>query len=136
MSGYQLPADPPFRGGGPLRAPRGGRAAQRAKIGHVDAVEETRHTAARDELQAVRSAPLRGKTLHRTGRQKKAWLKSRQPDIGRVDVAQGIVGLPVSIEGHAALAERDHASLTLLRRAEVGTAGARGSVERPRAVAL
>ena len=136
MSVDQLASDGPVGSRRPLRARGCDRAAQRPEVGYLDAVVEAGHAAARHELQAARPAPFRAAALHRAGGQIEARLKSRQPDIGGVDIPQRIVGLPPAVERHAALAQRNDASLTLLGGTEIGTARARRAVERPRAVAL
>ena len=104
------------------------------KFAHLDAVVQPGFAAARDDLQPGGPAPFRGEPLHRTGGQIKARLKSRQTDVGRIQVPDGVIGLPAAIEGHAALAQRHDAALSLLGLTLVGTPDARGGVERPGAV--
>jgi hypothetical protein len=125
----ELSTHRPVRRRGPLRP--GGRdgAIQGAKIGHLDTVEETRHSAAGDDLQTVGSVPFCREPLHRAGRQVEARLQPRHADVRGIHIAQGIVGLPTSIKGHAALPERNDAALALLGGAQIGTSGSCRGIE-------
>ena len=129
----ELSTDRPMRRRRPLRA--GGRdgSIQGVKIRHLDAVEQSGHTPAGHHLQSVGSVPFGREALHRTGRQIEPRLKPRQVDVGRVDVAQVVVGLPTAVECHATLPQGQGTPLSLLRRA-FGRAHARRCVERPCAV--
>ena len=123
-----------MRRGRPLSARGRGRSVERAEIGHHDPVIDARHAAAGNDLQAVRAMPFRRRPLHGTGGQIKARLHPREVHIGGVQIAQGVVGIPSAVEGHAALMEREHAALSLLGRSGIGALGAGRGIERPGAV--
>ena len=133
MSLDELSAHRPVRRRRPLRSGGRGGSVQGAKIGHHDAVVDAGYAAACDDLQVGGTVPFGREALHGAGRQIEARLNSRETDVRGVQVAEGILGQPIPIEGHAALPQRDDSALARLGLA-VSPPQARRRIERPRAV--